>query len=442
MTTTSVSDAGALSIAFIGFGEAGSTIAGAVANTAGIRAYDIKTDHADRAVRDGKWSDYDRAGITGCRSVGEALSRASLVFSTVTADQAATAAQSALKHLSAGELYLDCNSCAPDTKRAAAALIEAAGARYVDAAVMAPVRPGMKETPFLLSGPHADVAATVLKGLGLSASVMEGPVGASSSVKMIRSVVMKGLEALVLECVLAGRKAGVDEAVLDSLDASYPGFDWKGRSAYLMERAMTHGLRRAAEMRESAVTVSDLGLGGKMAAATADWEQRIGDLGLDAGAIGEADYRRLADAILAAMNETPDRETASMTEQKPYDDIPGTYVFDAERSRKGYHLNMFCMSLRHADNRAAFLANEEAYLDRFPMTAEQRAAVLRRDWNGMLSLGGNIYYTSKLGAADGLSFQDLAGQMTGMTRDAYRKMMVDGGRPIEGNRSKREWADG
>ncbi|MGB0748837.1 MAG: protocatechuate 4,5-dioxygenase subunit alpha [Magnetospiraceae bacterium] len=127
---------------------------------------------------------------------------------------------------------------------------------------------------------------------------------------------------------------------------------------------------------------------------------------------------------------------------KPYLDIPGTYVFDAEQSRKGYHLNMFCMSLRHADNREAFKANEESFLDRFPMTVEQRQAVLDRDWNGMLSLGGNIYYTSKLAATDGLNFQQLAAIMTGMEQDAYRKMMVDGGRTIEGNRSKSEWGNG
>lgn len=124
---------------------------------------------------------------------------------------------------------------------------------------------------------------------------------------------------------------------------------------------------------------------------------------------------------------------------EPYEDIPGTYVFDAQRSRQGYHLNMFCMSLRDAANREAFKADEEAYLDRFPMAPEQRKAVLERDWNEMLNLGGNIYYTSKLAATDGLTFQDLAALMTHMERDAYREMMVAGGRSIEGNRSKSEW---
>ena len=126
---------------------------------------------------------------------------------------------------------------------------------------------------------------------------------------------------------------------------------------------------------------------------------------------------------------------------KDYEDIPGTYVFDADRSREGYHLNMFCISLRMQKNRDAFKADAEGYLDRFAMTPDQRQAVRDRNWNGMLALGGNIYYTSKLAANDGITFQDLAAMMTGMTRDDYRAMMVNGGRPIEGNRYKSEWGE-
>lgn len=124
---------------------------------------------------------------------------------------------------------------------------------------------------------------------------------------------------------------------------------------------------------------------------------------------------------------------------KEYDDVPGTFVFDADRSREGYHLNQFCISMRLQVNRDAFNAGEAAYLDAYPMTPEQRDAVLKRDWNLMLELGGNIYYTSKLAANDGINFQNLAGLMTGMGVDAYREMMLNGGRSIEGNRSKREW---
>jgi protocatechuate 4,5-dioxygenase alpha chain len=122
--------------------------------------------------------------------------------------------------------------------------------------------------------------------------------------------------------------------------------------------------------------------------------------------------------------------------QKEYDDIPGTFVFDADRSREGYHLNMFCMSLMKAENRKAFKDNEAEYLERFPMTPEQRKAILKRDYNRMLELGGNIYFTAKLGATDGHSFQHMAAVMTGSTQEDYAKMMLGGGRSIDGNRSK------
>jgi protocatechuate 4,5-dioxygenase, alpha chain len=129
-----------------------------------------------------------------------------------------------------------------------------------------------------------------------------------------------------------------------------------------------------------------------------------------------------------------------MTRQyKDYDDIPGTTVFDAERSRQGYHLNMFCMSLMKADNRAAFKANEAEYLKRFPMTEAQRAMVLKRDWNGMLALGGNVYFLAKIFSSDGKSFQEVAAIMTGMSQPEYADMMLKGGRSPEGNRSKSEW---
>lgn len=126
---------------------------------------------------------------------------------------------------------------------------------------------------------------------------------------------------------------------------------------------------------------------------------------------------------------------------KDYEDIPGTFVFDADRSREGYHLNQFCISLRLQKNRDMFNAGEEAYLDKYPMTAEQRAAVLAREWNRLLELGGNIYYTSKLAANDGINFQNLAGLMTGMGVEAYREMMLKGGRSIDGNRYKSEWGE-
>ena len=119
---------------------------------------------------------------------------------------------------------------------------------------------------------------------------------------------------------------------------------------------------------------------------------------------------------------------------KPYLDVPGTTIFDAEQSRKGYHLNQFCMSLMKAANRERFKANERAYLDEWKMSEEQKQAVLDRDLNRMMALGGNIYFLAKIGATDGKSFQQMAGSMTGMTEQEYRDMMIGGGRSIEGNR--------
>jgi protocatechuate 4,5-dioxygenase, alpha chain len=123
-----------------------------------------------------------------------------------------------------------------------------------------------------------------------------------------------------------------------------------------------------------------------------------------------------------------------MALEKPYKDVPGTTVFDAEQSRKGYHLNQFCMSLMKAANRVRFKADERAYLDEWPMSEDQKKAVLARDLNRCIELGGNIYFLAKIGATDGKSFQQMAGSMTGMTEEQYREMMISGGRPIEGNR--------
>ena len=123
-----------------------------------------------------------------------------------------------------------------------------------------------------------------------------------------------------------------------------------------------------------------------------------------------------------------------MSLDKPYLDVPGTTVFDAEQSRKGYHLNQFCMSLMRADNRARFKAGERAYVDEWPMSEEQKLAVLARDLNRCIAAGGNIYFLAKIGATDGKSFQQMAGSMTGMTEEEYRAMMVGGGRSVQGNR--------
>lgn len=287
-------------LGFLGFGEAAQALVTgwARADNTSISVYDIKTDGPSNEIRAGKIADYRRFGVTGCETTAEALRGKPIVFSLVTADQAHIAARNAAAALEPDALYFDCNSCAPETKRRSAAVIDGAGGRYVDVAVMAPVHPNLHKVAMLVSGPHADAALQVFDALDMNARKMPGDVGRASSIKMVRSVMMKGLEALVLECVLAGRKAGVDDVVLDSLDKSYPGFDWKAKSAYMLERVMNHGIRRAAEMREVAKTVADLGIDNGMSKAIVDWHQRVGDLKLDAGA---DDYKSRADAILAAL---------------------------------------------------------------------------------------------------------------------------------------------
>ena len=208
------------SIAFLGFGEAAHAFLEGWRTgpdfKARICAYDIKTDLPDTGVRTAKRADYAAAKVLGASTAAEAVTGAEAIFSVVTADQAHKAAKAALPGLAKGAFFFDCDSCAPQTKLRSSQDVEAAGGRYVDVAVMAAVHPRLHQTPLLISGPHAEAAAPELASLGMSATIHDGPVGAASAVKMIRSVMMKGLEALVCECVLAGQKAGVIEAVLDS----------------------------------------------------------------------------------------------------------------------------------------------------------------------------------------------------------------------------------
>jgi 3-hydroxyisobutyrate dehydrogenase-like beta-hydroxyacid dehydrogenase len=292
-------------IALIGFGEAAQAFLAGWRTEPGFAArvttYDIKTVAPDPVVRAAKRADYSRANVLGASTAREAVSGAGAVFSVVTADQAHEAAIATLPGLVEGAFFFDCDSCAPQTKARTAKVVDDVGARYVDVAVMAPVHPRLHRTPLLISGPHATDAAPVLAALGMSATVHDGPVGSSSAIKMIRSIMMKGLEALVAECVLSGTKAGVIDTVLKSLDDAYPGFDWKKRSAYMLERVMTHGLRRAAEMREVALTVELLGLDNAMSSASVGWQEAIGELGLRSSPEEATDYRILADKILSRL---------------------------------------------------------------------------------------------------------------------------------------------
>jgi len=282
----------------IGFGEAATAFVGGWApdRPESLRAYDAKTD--DPATAPQMRARYAQHGVTGCETPAEALAGADAVFSLVTADRALAAAQAAAGAIAPGTLWLDCNSCAPQTKQQAGALIEAAGGRYVDVAVMAPVYPKRHLVPLLVSGPHAEAGAELMRGLGMQPQLAGPETGQASAIKMLRSVMIKGMEALTAECFLAARRAGVEAQVIASLQASDPGTDWPARGAYNLERMMVHGARRAAEMREVAATVAALGLPEAMSAATARWQDQVAAAQADPG---EADLAARLDRVLARL---------------------------------------------------------------------------------------------------------------------------------------------
>ncbi|HWU64840.1 MAG TPA: DUF1932 domain-containing protein [Ensifer sp.] len=287
-----------LKIAVIGFGEAGRAFASGWLRSEAttLAAYDPKAREADgRAAFEAA---AEAAHVVLTVSNADAVEGAAAVFSLVTADRAHQAARETAVNLAPGAFFFDCNSCSPATKTASAKVIEDAGGRYVDVAVMAPVHPKRHETPILLSGSAAEAVLPFLTSLGMQPRIAGARVGEASSIKMLRSVMIKGLEALTAEAMLAARRAGVETAVIASLQASDPGIDWEKRSAYNLERMMVHGERRAAEMREVAATLRELGLPDRMSSAIVDWQAEIAALKLDGG---EASLPDRADRILNAL---------------------------------------------------------------------------------------------------------------------------------------------
>lgn len=247
-------------LALIGFGEAGATFARAAGWEAIARAWDVLP--ARRVAM-------AEAGVLAAENAREALTGVPLVLSLVTADRALAVAQDYAPFLTVGALWCDMNSVAPETKRAAAKAVEAAGGRYVDVAVLAPVDPARLNVPLLVAGAAADEAVAALGAAGFAKVRSVGvEVGRASAIKMIRSVMVKGVEALTAEMMLAAVAAGVADEVLASLDASEKAQAWAERAAYNLERMATHGVRRAAEMEEAAKTLVSLGVEPVMTAGT------------------------------------------------------------------------------------------------------------------------------------------------------------------------------
>jgi len=260
------------SIALIGFGEAGSTFARAGDWSLRAAAFDV--DPARGAAM-------AELGVAPCADAAEALSGASLVLSLVTADQALGVARACAGLIAPDALFCDMNSVAPGTKREAAAAFAKAQRRYVDVAVMAPVNPARMAVPLNISGPDAAEAQGLLRAIGFTRTAIAGnAVGRASAIKLVRSVMVKGLEALTAEMMLAAHAEGVADEVLASLDASDKTIPWATRADYNLDRMLVHGRRRAAEMAEAAQMLRDLGIAPMMTENTVRRQQALGQLGL------------------------------------------------------------------------------------------------------------------------------------------------------------------
>ncbi len=265
-----------MQVAFIGFGEAGRAFADSLRArmpAIGIAAYDVKDDAAMTAAM-------AERGVRRGATASAAIEGAAWIFSAVTADRSLEAAKAAAPSLVQGQVFLDINSVSPGRKRETAALVDAQGCAYLDVAVMAPVHPRGHATPVLLAGAAAARLAADLAALGFVLDVVGEEPGAATAIKMVRSLFVKGLEAITVETLLAASASGCLDRVLASLSGSFPGLGWPENATYNFERTLNHGARRAAEMRESAATLDALGLRGGLAAEIASVQDQMGALPL------------------------------------------------------------------------------------------------------------------------------------------------------------------
>ncbi|MEO7128393.1 MAG: DUF1932 domain-containing protein [Rhodoferax sp.] len=297
-----------LHIGLIGYGEVGKIFSKGLqgkAGVAGTGAWDVKfsaaaTQTVERAHADG-------AGVTAHDSMRALCAASELVISAVTASNTLAVAQEAAQHIRPETIFLDLNSASPGTKQQCAALIGARGAHYVEAGVMTSVPPYGINVPMLLGGATAAELADVLSGWGMDARAISEKVGIASAIKMCRSVMIKGLEALVIESYTTARAYGVEDHVLPTLAETFPSIDWPKTGAYFFSRVVQHGQRRAEEMRESANTVREAGFAPVMTTAIADKQQWVTDqarAGVFAGIAKDARWQDYADRLIAAREAT------------------------------------------------------------------------------------------------------------------------------------------
>jgi 3-hydroxyisobutyrate dehydrogenase-like beta-hydroxyacid dehydrogenase len=294
-------------VALVGYGEVGRILAEDLRQRGiTVAACDIKL--ADAAAAGPLRQHAEAHAVALSPSHAEAVVGADLVISAVTASQTVTAAEACAPALGAGAFFLDFNSASPGAKQRAAALVDGVGGRYVEGAVMTSVPPYRSRVPLLLGGASADALCPSLNALGFTARVASARLGVASATKMCRSVMIKGLEAMVIESLTAARSYGVEDAVLASLQETFPGIDWERQATYFFQRVIEHGRRRSEEMREAAQTVREAGLVPHSAQATAErqaWMADCADAGVfgprgSEGFAGSADWRLEADRILAA----------------------------------------------------------------------------------------------------------------------------------------------
>jgi len=288
-------------IGFIGYGEVGKILAAGLKDKASaILVWDLKFDCPDQ--REEQLAHADRAGVQACTSLEQLCGGADLVISAVTASNTLAVAEGAAAHLRPGSVFLDPNSASPGTKREAARLIEASGSHYVEAGVMTSVPPYGIRVPMLLGGRRAAELAGLLTSWGMDVKVVSEQVGVASAVKMCRSVMIKGLEALVIESYATARAYGVEDQVLPTLVETFPSIDWDAQGGYFFSRVVQHGKRRAEEMREAANTVREAGFEPFMSAAIADKQQWVADQAqadLFAGLGQDARWQDYADRLIA-----------------------------------------------------------------------------------------------------------------------------------------------
>jgi len=293
-------------IGLIGYGEVGRILGDAlVAQGADwVGTYDRLLD--DPAAAADVEARARGAGVRVAPSSAALMAEADLVICAVTASQALAAAGSAARAIRPGTWFVDLNSASPGTKTEASRLIDAAGGCYVEAAVMTSVPPYGIKVPMLIGGPHAAAALPVLASLGFGAEIAAARIGVASAIKMCRSVVIKGFEAIFVESLVTARHYGVEAEVLASLQETFPTIDWEEQASYFFLRVAQHGRRRAEEMREVAVTVRDAGLAPHMAAATAerqDWVAGLKGPARLADIAKGANWREYADRLRAAQGD-------------------------------------------------------------------------------------------------------------------------------------------